>query len=356
MNLSRRRLGTLAASLALAGFATLSFARVHDAEGYLSGIVFTSSNSASGNALLAYMRQADGSLALHATLPTGDVGSGAGLGSQGAVTLSGDGRWVFVVNAGGNSVSSFRLHKHGLELVKTSPSGGLHPISVTEHDGIVVVLNDGGAGNVVSLRNVHGELLPIAGGVRGLSAAGGTAPAQVGFSDDGETIVVSEKGTNLVLSYRVAGSGSLGVPTFTASPGQTPFGFAFNRRNRLVVTEAWGGAAGASTVSSYRFNSSDPERPWWPAPPCLTRKVLPAGSRSHPMAGSASCQTPAVQRSAATRSRATAASIWCPLWRVQRELARPPPILQSRPTAGIFSCATGACSRSPRSRSSATVN
>lgn len=261
MNLFRRRLGTLAAGMALAGVATLSTAHVHDDDGYLSGMVFTSSNAAAGNALLAYARQPDGSLALHASVPTGDLGSGAGLGSQGAVTLSGDGRWLFVVNAGGDSVSSFRVHRSGLELVKISPSGGLHPISVSEHDGIVVVLNDGGAGNVASFRNLHGELQPIAGGVRGLSAAGGTAPAQVGFSDDGEAIVVTEKGTSLVLSYRVAGNGSLGAPIVTASPGQTPFGFAFNRRNRLLVTEAWGGAAGASTASSYRFSPSDPARP-----------------------------------------------------------------------------------------------
>jgi len=41
----------------------------------------------------------------------------------------------------------------------------------------------------------------------------------------------------------------------------TPFGFAFNARNRLVVSEAFGGAPGASTVSSYRFDNTSPALP-----------------------------------------------------------------------------------------------
>ena len=40
--------------------------------------------------------------------------------------------------------------------------------------------------------------------------------------------------------------GTLGAPVVTASSGRVPFGFAFDRRNRVFVTEA-----GASTVSSY---------------------------------------------------------------------------------------------------------
>ncbi|MEY8876137.1 MAG: lactonase family protein [Leptothrix sp. (in: b-proteobacteria)] len=264
MNFHRRRIGALATGLALAGLVSVSLpaaAQPDDDDGLLSGMVFSSSNAASGNELLVYARGRDGGLIFHTSVATGGAGSGAGLGSQGAVTLSGDGRWLYVVNAGGNSVSTFAVRKTGLQLVATSDSGGIHPISVTESDGTVFVLNDGGAGNVAGFRNVGGTLKPIAGARRGLSAAGGTAPAQVGFSDEGDAIVVTEKGTNLILGYRVAANGSLGAPTLTPSPGQTPFGFAFSRRNRLVVSEAWGGAAGASTVSSYRFAATSPAQP-----------------------------------------------------------------------------------------------
>jgi 6-phosphogluconolactonase (cycloisomerase 2 family) len=232
-----------------------------DNEGLRSGMVFTSSNDPSGNELLVYARGRNGALTLHSHAATGGQGTGAGLGSQGAVTLSGDGRFVFVVNALSNSISTFELRGHDLQLASTVASGGLHPISVTENDGTVFVVNDAGDGNVAGFRNVRGDLKPIAGSVRGLSVAGGAGPGQVGLSDDGEALVVTEKATNRLTSYRVRSDGTLGPAIVTASSGQTPFGFAFNRRNRLLVTEAVGGAAGASTTSSYRFSPSDPARP-----------------------------------------------------------------------------------------------
>lgn len=265
MHASRRlTLATLAFALAGAGlvtFAGSAAARPHDEDGLRSGMVFTSSNSASGNELLVYGRGADGALSPQLQTGTGGLGSGAGLGSQGAVTLSGDGRFVFVVNAGSNTVTTFELRPQQLRLASVVSSGGLHPISVTEQDGIVYVLNDGGSGNVAGFRNVRGTLQPIAGAVGALSVAGGAGPAQAGLSDRGDTLVVSEKATNRLTSYAVKADGTLGSPVITASPGMTPFGFAFNRRNHLVVTEAVGGAAGASTVSSYRFDAQNPGSP-----------------------------------------------------------------------------------------------
>jgi len=260
----RRTFASLGLALGVAGLAGSSLpvaAHAYDDDGLRSGMVFTSSNAVAGNELLVYARRADGTLSLHLRAATGGQGSGAGLGSQGAVTISGDGRYLFVVNALSNTVSTFSLRAQDLQLLSVVASGGLHPISVTENDGVVYVLNDAGAGNVAGFRNVRGDLRPIAGGVRGLSVAGGAGPAQVGFSDDGDALVVTEKATNRLTSYRVHGDGSIGAPIVTASPGLTPFGFAFNRRNRLLVTEAVGGAPGASTVSSYRFNELQPA---WP--------------------------------------------------------------------------------------------
>jgi 6-phosphogluconolactonase (cycloisomerase 2 family) len=230
--------------------------------GHDEGMVFTSTNAQVGNELLVYARTQNGSLTLRHHLATGGLGSNAGLGSQGAVTLSVDGRFVFVVNAQSNTLSTFALRGNEPVLTSVVPSGGLHPISVTEHEGVVYVLNDGGNGNVAGFRNIHGHLHPISGSVRGLSRAGGTAPAQVGFSEDGDTLVVTEKGTNRLTSYEVMeGDGSISSPIVTPSVAKTPFGFAFNRRNRLLVTEAVGGAPGASSVSSYRFIASAPTQP-----------------------------------------------------------------------------------------------
>lgn len=265
MNIDRRHaIGTLGLALAACALTTLPLAAQaggYRVEGLRSNMVFTSSNDAAGNELLVFARNPDGSLALVRHSPTGGLGGGAGLGSQGAVTLSRDGRFVFVVNAGSNTVSTFKLAGSELLLMSTVDSGGLHPISVTEHDGLVYLLNDGGDGNVAGFRNRHGMLEPVAGSMRGLSVAGGAGPAQVGFSEDGDAIVVTEKATNRLTSYRVKGDGGIRAPVVTSSAGVTPFGFAFNRRNRLVVSEAAGGAPGASTVSSYRFDNIAPELP-----------------------------------------------------------------------------------------------
>lgn len=248
-------------SAGLTGVALPAAAHDEDDDAPRSTLVFTSSNDAGGNQLLIYTRRPDGSLAAVARVSTGGLGAGMGLGSQGAVTLSRDGRYLFVVNANSNSISTFRVGAGSARLISTGDAAGLHPISVTESDGVVYVLNDGGAGNVAGFRNVRGVLRAIPGSVRGLSATGGTGPAQVGFSEEGDALVVTEKATNKITSYAVAGDGSIGAPIVTPSPGQTPFGFAFNRRNRLIVSEAWGGAPGASTLSSYRFSEGAPALP-----------------------------------------------------------------------------------------------
>lgn len=265
MKLPRRSLlrsVAFAAGLAAAALAAPSaFAGVDDADGFRSGMVFTSSNSNEINELLVYGADSAGNFDLRLRMNTGGLGGDGGLGSQGAVTLSGDGRYVFVVNAGTSDITTFQITAKAIRLVSRTPSGGVHPISVTEHDGRVYVLNDGGDGNVTGFINNRGVLKAIEGASFGLSQAGGAAPAQVGFSPNGASLVVTEKGTNRLTSWAVQADGTLGAPVITASPGQTPFGFAFNRRGRLVVTEAVGGAAGASTVSSYRFGPKTPEAP-----------------------------------------------------------------------------------------------
>ena len=258
----RRTLGPLSLAFTMASIAAAPVrARPDEEDDLAPGLVFTSSNAVDGNELLVYRRGRGGSLTPGPRHATGGLGDGAGLGSQGAVTLSDDGRHLFVVNAGSHSLSVFGVGEHGLRLLAVVDSGGLHPISVTERNGLVYVLNDGGAGNVAGFRNVRGELKPVQGAVRGLSVAGGAAPAQVGLSDDGAVLFVTEKNTNRLTSYAVNAEGGIGAPVVTPSPGQTPFGFAFNRRNRLVVTEAQGGAAAASTVLSYRFGHDSAAQP-----------------------------------------------------------------------------------------------
>jgi 6-phosphogluconolactonase (cycloisomerase 2 family) len=60
-----------------------------------------------------------------------------------------------------------------------------------------------------------------------------------------------EKATNRISVYEVDASGMATNRKTVNSAGQTPFGFTFGFRNQLFVSEAFGGAAGASALSSY---------------------------------------------------------------------------------------------------------
>src|SRR6188472_670709 len=84
------------------------------------GAVYTLTNSPAGNAVVAYDRAADGTLTPAGSVPTGGTGTGAGLGSQGALVLSDNGKWLLAVNAGTNTVSLLRVEHDTLTLVDTA--------------------------------------------------------------------------------------------------------------------------------------------------------------------------------------------------------------------------------------------
>ena len=111
------------------------------------------------------------------------------------------------------------MRHDGLELVGTTPSGGVGPVSVTAHDSLVYVLNSGDPGLAGFTLDADG-LHELPGSRRDLAA--GADPAQVGFSPDGATVVLTQRGTNSLLSFPVDESGVLGNPREIASSGQTP--------------------------------------------------------------------------------------------------------------------------------------
>ena len=219
--------------------------------------VYTLTNQVAGNAVAVFHRAADGTLSAAGTVATGGTGTGAGLGSQGAVILSDDGQRLFAVNAGSNDVSVFAVGPAGdLSLASRAPSGGTLPISLTVHGNVLYVLNAGGNGNISGFSvGTTGGLTPIAGSTQPLSG-NNVGPAEVRFSPDGGRLIVTEKNTNLLDLYAVDATGAANGRTSVASAGGTPFGFAFGLRNDLFVTEAAGSAssyvlraAGLSLVS-----------------------------------------------------------------------------------------------------------
>src|SRR5438045_3970400 len=77
------------------------------------------------------------------------------------------------------------------------------------------------------------------------------AAAQISFSPDGRTLVVTERGTNSISSFSVDERGYADGPETIASAGATPYGFDFTAAGTVVVTEAFGGEIGRAAASSY---------------------------------------------------------------------------------------------------------
>lgn len=219
------------------------------ASAFAQGAVYTQSNAAGSNQVLAFAR-AGGGLTPSGVYSTGGLGAGSGLGSQGAVTFSRDGRFLLVTNAGSNDVSVLRVTPAGLQLTDREPSQGMFPTSVAIGGELVFVLNAGMQPSVAGfLLDNAGQLAPLPGSFATLAM--GSAPAQVGLAPGGQQAIVTERATNLIDLFPILPGGALGAAVQIASAGATPFGFEFGRNNVLIVSEAAGGAADASSVSSY---------------------------------------------------------------------------------------------------------
>ena len=164
-------------------------------------------------------------------------------------------RWLFAVSAGNNEISSFTVRPLGLTLIHTVDSGGLRPISLTVFRNLLYVVNAGG--NVGDSDNItgftitsYGHLIPLPGSTRRLSA-NVTDPAQTSFTPDGFGLGVTEKATNQIDAYVVDKQGLLLGPRVQDSQGNTPFGFAFGKRDLVFVSEAFAGVPDGSALSAY---------------------------------------------------------------------------------------------------------
>jgi 6-phosphogluconolactonase len=211
------------------------------------GKVYVQTNSAAGNAILAFDRTANGSLRRAQTVATGGLGNApTGVGSQGSLAITADGNHLLAVNAGSNDVSLLDIGANGLSVADVTPVGD-QPVSVTVHGSIVYVL-DQGADTIQGLRIDGGDLVRIPHSVRSLSGAGVNA-AEVAFSPNGRILAVTEKGTQTIDTYVVRPNGRAIGPDPQASSGATPFGFQFGPDGRLYVSEAPGSAASSYDVA-----------------------------------------------------------------------------------------------------------
>jgi 6-phosphogluconolactonase len=235
-------------SLALFVLAAFSSLGVAEAAGHAS--VYTIDNAAA-NSVLQFQAGPNGVLTLAGTFSAHGSGTGGGLGSQGAVALTGDGHWLITVDAGSNEITVFQVNGDGsLTFASKAGSQGMTPISVTISGKLVYVLNAGTssiAGSIAGFSlGKDGQLAFIAGSSLPLGGGAGSSPEQIGFDNGGNVLVVSEKGANLIDTYTVAKDGVASGPMTTPSNAAGPYGFAFTNHDYLVLSEA-----AAGTLSSY---------------------------------------------------------------------------------------------------------
>ncbi len=177
------------------------------------GAVFVGTNDLDDNSVAAFSRGEDGTLTHVGNFSTGGAGStefdgGEGLDpliSADSLVVTEDEQFLLTVNAGSDTISSFRINDDfSLELVSVVDSGGVGPNSVAVQNGYVFVTNidrDGLAlgepgteraepndeGNVVGFRiDADGALAPT-----GYSADLDNRPANIGFNAEGNAILVS---------------------------------------------------------------------------------------------------------------------------------------------------------------------
>jgi 6-phosphogluconolactonase (cycloisomerase 2 family) len=197
--------------------------------------VYTESNdpTAGQNAVLAFRRNpADGSLKQIGTFPTGGTGEpnpGQVIGpddSDQEVVATPDGRFLFAVNQGSNSVTSFRIDRDGsLDRIGTFASGGVQPDSLGIADGRLYVANrgDSAVGHPGTVAPNYtgfdigpdGALTPIPNST--VSFPVNTSPAQALIARDGRFLfadIFAVPGStaaqgNTIAPFRIEGDGTL---------------------------------------------------------------------------------------------------------------------------------------------------
>lgn len=206
------------------------------------GAVYTQTNGPE-NQVVVFNRAANGTIAEIARVATGGAGSPSNppfgfpiLDSQGSVELTDNGRLLFAVNGGSNTVSSFRVKRGGLALVDQEVSGGMLPISVDSHKGLLYVLNEA-SGNIAGLRyDSKGRMTPLAGSSESLSTSGPDGvSAQVAFNPDGTVLTVTQRFQDRIDTFVLGADGTPGPAIPNASNALIPFGFAYDGRGRLII-------------------------------------------------------------------------------------------------------------------------
>lgn len=213
-----------------------------------AGAVFVMTNSNTGNEIMSYGRQANGSLTWIGNTPTGGRGSGGTvdpLGSQNSLLLTQDGGFLLAVNSASGTIASFRVEGANLQLVDIKSSGGSAPDAIAQRDNLVYVLNAAGNASVVGFYLEDGHLIRIPNAISYLSTAlsGGSS---LNFTPDGKFLLATERVTGQIDVYPINPDGTMGTAVVTKYAGI--FDLAITQNGAIV-------AVGSPTITSGLVNS-----------------------------------------------------------------------------------------------------
>jgi 6-phosphogluconolactonase (cycloisomerase 2 family) len=237
-----------------AAFPILASAQSNNA----AGAVYVMTNAADKNQVIAFERNANGTLGESVSYDTHGRGSGGitdPLESQGSLTLSQDHSLLFAVNAGSGDITVFNVHKTALDLRGKTTSGGAQPSAIAESRGLVYVLNSGGAGSLVGFRLDNGGQLDQIKNSTAFLTGTTTGGASLAFSPDGQFLVVTERVANNIDVFHIQSDGTLSPIVVNPNPAPGTFSVAFAPNGAAIVSETGAPTAtNGSAISSYKIN------------------------------------------------------------------------------------------------------
>jgi 6-phosphogluconolactonase len=284
---SRWALVCAAGALAVLCFWLLTAATAGASSAKVAGVgaVYTQTNDQTANSVVVFNRLANGKLQKRESVSTGGKGSAQAVGcgpgcpildSQTAVVVSDNGKLVFAVNAGSNTVTSFRETPAGLKRVSQVASGGSMPESLALHGSKLYVLNvatgnaNGTTGNIYGYRvSPSGGLTPIGSSQPLANAAPPDHSADaraIGFKRNGKVLVVTEIAGGFmgqagppgrIDTFVVGADGKAGPAVSHPSAQPFPFGFEFDNRGHLVVSSILNPADPTTIGGVATYNVSD---------------------------------------------------------------------------------------------------
>ncbi len=267
----------------------------HDPSQQISASDTAASEPDRRNQIVAYSRDENGELEQIGVYDTGGEGenirnSGANpLASQDPLIVSKDRQFVFAVNAGSESVSSFRINEDysltpaSLGVSTLGATGAQNPVSLTQYEDILYVVNTGNYidengqevdtlpedrnrvnSSIIGYRiGEDGSLTELAGSeVPGTGSNAGS----IEFSSNGGFLYITERRTNnivqvelgadsLPLTYDSGEIRSSDIVSITPQPFGTDL-YPTDNGDILLVSEGNNGATGLSALSSYRIEEN----------------------------------------------------------------------------------------------------